>query len=92
MRHPDYPQIAFGEEEVLASLEVNTGLDELGHFQASLREASIAANEECHLTWEVTSSSNAPSVRVTIYVWKGGSNHGDAGDSAVTVSWMALGR
>lgn len=88
---PHTPILAGGIEAVTGTLEVDTGLRDLQSFAASLAADAMTANEEATVSWKVTSAADAASVKVTLYVWKGGTGSGSAGDSAVDVSWIALG-
>ena len=88
---PHFPILAGGIESVVGTFEVDTGLRKLQSFAANLVASSVTANEESKVTWLVTSAADAASVKVTLYVWKGGTADGSAGDSAVDVSWIALG-
>lgn len=89
---PHFPILAGGVESVTGSKEVDTGLREIQSFTASLNASALTANEEGLVTWAVTSAEGASTVKVTLYVWKGGTGHATAGDSAVNVSWTALGK
>lgn len=85
------PQTAGGIESVTGSLEIDTGVRRLLAFAPALVATAIAANEESIVTWAKSGISASGTQLVTLYVFKGGTNHGDPGDSAVDVSWYALG-
>jgi hypothetical protein len=85
------PGISHGEEEITGSATIDTGLRTLKNFTPSLKEASITANEESILTWMPVAQTAGDTVKVIVYVTKGGTASGTAGDSAVTVAWLAVG-
>lgn len=70
---------------------IDTGLKTLQSFVATQKTA-IAANEESGLTWSENARVAGENVKVTLTSTKGGTNHADAGDSAVTASWIAIGQ
>lgn len=84
------PILAGGEVAVTGSLEIDTGLRAIQTFVPSIMTDALVANEESKVTWKRTNTSGS-TVKVTLYVFKGGTNDGDPGDSAVTISWLALG-
>jgi len=84
--------VAGAVESVTGTLVVDTGLKKLQSFAAALKLTTVAANEESIVTWEEVPPQNpGGTVKVTLYVWKGGTSSGTAGDSAVDVSWVAIG-
>ena len=83
------PGIASGVVSVTASQDIQTGLKEITAATANISAASVAANEESIVLTQWGGSLDAGVLR--IIVKKGGSNHGNAGDSAVNVAFMAHG-
>lgn len=86
------PSMSGAIESITGSLVVDTGLRNVQTFVASLNASAVAANEESIVHWSLNTLVGGETQKVTIYVKKGGTNHGDAGDSAVNVSWLALGK
>ena len=78
---------------ITASLEVDTGLRDTLTFVAGLVASAVAANEKSIVSYIKTKNPKINTQKTahwTIYVFKGGTNHGDAGDSAVNCSWLAV--
>lgn len=92
-RSQHLPGVSGGIESVTGTLVVNTGLKDVQAIHATLL-TDVAANEEAHVTVELTepTAGSGGLYQATLKVWKGGTASGDAGDSAVDVSWMAFGR
>lgn len=91
MKNPYYPGISGGIEDVTGELIVDTGLMEVFAISATLLTA-VAANEESDVAIELQDAVAGTTRKAKILVTKGGTNHATAGDSAVSVSWMAIGR
>jgi len=85
------PGVAGATESITASLVVNTGLQRLQSFVPSIQASAMSANEEATVSWEEQARVAGEPVKVKIFVWKGGTASGSAGDSAVNVSWIAIG-
>jgi len=88
------PLFAGGIESVTGSLEVDTGLRDIRTAVATMIN-TVVADEEAIVSWKQTGGPGVDDRRsayITLYVWKHAANTGVAGDSAVNVSWMALGK
>lgn len=84
--------VAGGVEAVTGTKIVDTGLTKLQSFSAALKLTTVTANEESLVTWEeVPPQVPGGTVKVTLYVWKGRTASGTAGDTATNVSWIAFG-
>lgn len=86
MKSTHIPEFAAGSVSVTGSEVVKTGLREIQGCSAVL-DGTITANEESAVTATVQNANE-----ILIRVYKGGTGSGTAGDSAVTVNWMALGK
>lgn len=84
------PGIAHGLEAVTGSAIIDTGLRNLEGFSACI-QGTVAANEESIVSFVPIAQSAGETAKVTVYVYKGGTAHATAGDSAVNVSWIAIG-
>lgn len=84
------PEVSGGTEAVTGTAIVDTGLKRIQAISATML-TDVAANEEAHVTVSLIDPPAGGTYKATLKVWKGGSASGDAGDSAVDVSWMAIG-
>ena len=91
MRSTHIPEMAGDTIEVTGELEIKSGLRELQSVQLTLAEQNIVADEESKLTWYRRNPKTLPGDFV-IRVEKSGAGEGSLGDSAVKVSWLALGK
>ena len=85
------PGLAGDVVAVTGTLIVDTGLRNMQSCCANLQAAAMTANEEATVSWEELPQLPGSTVKVKLYVWKGGTASGSAGDSAVNVSWIAMG-
>lgn len=69
---------------------ISTGLREIRSATANLKQDGFTANEEGGVTVEWGTSDLEPG-QLRLTVEKGGTAHGTAADSAVDVSFMAIG-
>lgn len=69
---------------------IDTGLREVRSATAVVKASGITANEESLVAVEWGLASLDPG-QIRFVVEKGGTNHGTAADSAVTVAFLALG-
>jgi hypothetical protein len=83
--------VSGGIEAVTGTLTVDTGLKDVQSIVAT-QLTDAAANEEGIVTVTLVEPSDGGNYKATLKVWKHGTASGDAGDSAVDVSWMAFGR
>lgn len=83
------PGVAAGVIPVTGSVTIATGLKTITGVTANIKAGGVTANEESDVT--VQWGGAVPDGSILITVEKGGTNHGDAGDSAVDVSFMAHG-
>ena len=84
------PVLAGGIVSVDGTLVVDTGLHDILTANVDMVADAISANEESIVTWKlVDKSGDSETRKILISVFKGGTNHGTAGDSAVDVSWSA---
>ena len=72
---------------------VNTGLREVAACTANVKADTFTADEESvvGVNYAPTTGATLTSTQVRLVVEKGGTNHGDAADSAVDVSFIAIG-
>jgi len=87
-----YPQLAGNIVTVPSTgeLTVDTGLRFLQTFVATIQSSNLGANEESLISWYPV-NDGAPTRKVVIRIEKGGTSHGDIGDTAIAASWFALG-
>ncbi len=88
------PGMAGGEVAIAAAsagvATITTGLREIRSATANLKQDGVTANEESAVTVEWGTSNLEPGqIRVTVE--KGGTNHGDAADSAISITFTAMG-
>ncbi len=88
-----YPGIAGGEVTIPAAdtgiVVITTGLREVRSATAVIKADTFAANEEADVAVNWGGSLNPGEIRVAVE--KGGTNHGDAADSDVTIAFTAIG-
>ncbi len=85
------PEVAGGTVAVTGSLVVDTGLRDLQSFSATI-QGVVVLNEESLVTYELVDQIPGTTRQVTIRVYKAGPiGHGSVGDSAMNVTWMAIG-
>ncbi len=85
------PGIAGATESFTDSLIVDTKLLRLQSFTATLKAASVTANEESIVHWELEPLVSGATQKIKLFVVKGGTAHGTVGDTPVDVSWIAIG-
>lgn len=82
--------VAGATEQITGSLTVDTGLRKIQSVVANMNSA-LVVNEENHV--QVVQLPRVPgtTAKITLNVLKGGTNIGNAGDTEVSVSWLAVG-
>ena len=85
------PQVSGAIESVLGTLDVDTGIRDVQTAGVNLMGA-LVANEESTVTWEKLPLVDGATQMIRIRVYKGGTGSGTLGDTAMPVSWFALGR
>jgi hypothetical protein len=91
MKSTHVPEMSGGIAEVTGELIIDTELRELQTVVATLATA-VVANEESDVAVELLPQTAGATQKVKLLVTKGGTNHATAGDSAVNVHWLALGK
>jgi hypothetical protein len=90
-RSTHLPEVSGDIESVTGTLTVETHLRSIQAISATLL-TDVAANEEAHVTAELVEPPAGGTYKAILKVWKGGTASGTAGDSAVSVSWLAIGK